>query len=81
MIATGEDHSIREFVDEAFGLAGLDPQKYVKTALGLIRPHEVNLLRGDATKAKVYLNWEPCVRFKELVKIMVEHDLGVLSNV
>lgn len=81
VIATGETHSIREFLEEAFRLAGLgDWQRYVSTDPEFFRPAEVDLLVGDASKAKRNLGWEPKVKFKELVRIMVEADckrLGV----
>lgn len=75
VIATGETHSVREFLLEAFGLVGLDWQKYVKTDPRYFRPTEVENLCGDASKAKEKLGWEPKVRFKDLVKIMVTEDL------
>jgi len=74
VIATGETHSIREFLDEAFGLLGLDWQKYVRTDPRYFRPTEVDLLLGDATKARQRLGWRPRVSFKELVRMMIEHD-------
>ncbi len=74
--ATGENHSVQEFVDEAFRVAGIsDATKYVLSEQKNFRPSEVYNLRGDASKAKRLLGWEPKVRFKELVKIMVEADL------
>lgn len=75
VIATGETHSIREFLDEAFNYVGLDWNKYVEIDPRYFRPAEVDLLIGDATKARQKLNWEPRVNFKELVKIMVDADL------
>jgi GDPmannose 4,6-dehydratase len=77
VVATGETHSVREFCEVAFGLLGLDWQKYVKHDSLYERPSEVDLLIGDPAKAKRQLGWEPKVRFKDLVKIMVEHDLGL----
>jgi len=74
VIATGETHSIREFLDEAFGLAGLDWKKYIEIDNRLFRPTEADILLGDASKAKRELGWEPKVKFKELVRIMVEAD-------
>ena len=74
VIATGETHSIREFLDEAFGLAGLDWKKHIEIDNCLFRPTEADILLGDASKAKRELGWEPKVKFKELVKIMVEAD-------
>lgn len=76
VICTGETHSVREFVEEAFKCAGIkDWQKYVKIDKSFLRPAEVNLLIGDNTKAKEILGWKPEVNFKQLVKMMVEADL------
>lgn len=75
VIATGEQHSVEEFVDLAFGHVGLDPKKYVEIDSSLLRPAEVNSLRGDAGKALRELGWRPEVSFPELVRIMVEADL------
>jgi GDPmannose 4,6-dehydratase len=77
VVATGETHSVREFCEVAFGLLGLDWQKYVRHDSLYERPSEVDLLIGDPAKAKQQLGWEPKVRFKDLVKIMVEHDLDL----
>ena len=75
VVATNETHSVKEFCEEAFGLIGLDWQKHVKYDERYERPAEVDLLIGTPAKARQKLGWEPKVRFKELVKIMVEHDL------
>jgi GDPmannose 4,6-dehydratase len=75
VIATGETHSVREFLQEAFALVGLNWEDYVKIDARYFRPAEVDLLLGDATKAKELLGWEPRVKFKELVRMMVEADL------
>ncbi len=76
VIATGETHSVREFIEEAFRLVGIsDWQKYVVQDPRYFRPAEVDLLVGDASKAKEKLGWEPKVKFKELVRIMIEADL------
>jgi len=76
VIATGETHTIREFLDEAFALVGIkDWSNYIGIDPIYYRPQEVNLLLGDASKAKKQLGWEPNVKFKELVKIMLEADL------
>lgn len=75
VIATNETHSVREFCEEVFGLLDLDWQEYVRYDERYERPSEVDLLIGDASKARRQLDWEPKVRFKDLVKIMVEHDL------
>ncbi len=74
--ATGEAHSVREFVEEAFRVAGIpDWEKHVTVDDRNLRPAEVYNLRGDASKAKRLLGWEPKVRFKELVRLMVEAEL------
>lgn len=75
VIATGETHSVREFLDEAFGLVGLDWKKYIEIDPRYYRPAEVDILLGDPTKAKEKLGWTPKTTFKELVKIMLEYDL------
>jgi GDPmannose 4,6-dehydratase len=75
VVATGETHSVREFLEEAFKLVKLNYQDYVKMDPRYLRPTEVDLLIGDATKAKKQLNWKPKVTFKELVRIMVTADL------
>ena len=74
VLATGETHSIRELLDEAFGYAGLDWEQYVKIDERYFRPSEVDLLIGDYSKAKEKLGWEPTVRFQELIRMMVDHD-------
>jgi GDPmannose 4,6-dehydratase len=76
VMATGETHSVREFVQETFGLLDLDWQEFVEYDKRYERPTEVDLLIGDASKAKKQLDWEPKVRFKDLVRIMVEADLA-----
>ena len=73
--ATGETYTVRQFCEECFGLLGLDWEKYVKHDTRYERPSEVDLLIGDPSKLKRQLNWEPKVKFKELVKIMTEADL------
>ena len=84
VIATGEMHTVREFVEEAFRLAGIkDWKRHVKIDPALYRPAEVDILRGDSRKAKRELGWEPKVRFKELVRIMLEADceeMGVVLH-
>ncbi len=75
VIATGETHTVREFVQEAFRLAGIkDWKRYVGIDPRYFRPTEVDVLQGDAAKAKRILGWEPKVKFKELVKIMLQAD-------
>ena len=80
VIATGETHSVREFLEEAFGIVGLDWQKYVEIDQKYFRPAEVELLIGDPSKAKKKLGWEPKVKFKDLVKMMVEADIKNLKS-
>jgi len=75
IIATGKAHSVREFLDEAFGYLNLDWKKHVEIDPRYFRPTEVDLLVGNTQKARVQLGWEPKVHFKELVKIMIEADL------
>ncbi|MGB1127522.1 MAG: GDP-mannose 4,6-dehydratase [Opitutales bacterium] len=75
VVATNETHSVKEFVEETFGLLDLDWKEYVDYDKRYERPAEVDLLIGDASKAKKLLDWEPKVRFKDLVKIMVDSDL------
>ncbi|MBI3653776.1 MAG: GDP-mannose 4,6-dehydratase [Acidobacteria bacterium] len=75
VIATGEAHSVREFLDEAFTYLNLDWQKYVEIDPRYYRPAEVDLLLGDASKARRILGWEPKVSFKQLVRQMVDSDL------
>ena len=75
VIATGESHSVREFVEAAFGEAGLDWRKYVETDPRYIRPTEVDHLEGDASRARSKLGWAPEVTFAELIRMMVAHDM------
>ncbi len=75
VLGTGESHSVKEFVKEAFSYAGLDWEKYVKIDPRYFRPTEVEELIADSTKAKENLGWQPKIRFKELVKIMVDADM------
>jgi len=79
VIATGETHSIREFLEAAFGGAGLDWQKHVEIDPHYYRPTEVDVLVGDASKAKRVLGWEAQTRFPQLVKLMVEADIALLQ--
>ena len=80
VVATGETHSVREFVEEAFGCLGLDWREYVVQDAKFYRPAEVDLLVGDAGKAKRELGWEPEVDFKGLVKLMVDADVQALAE-
>jgi GDPmannose 4,6-dehydratase len=75
VVATGETHSVREFAEAAFDTVGLDWERYVVTDPALMRPAEVDLLRGDITKVRENLGWEPKTTFKDLVALMVEADL------
>ncbi|WP_424357749.1 GDP-mannose 4,6-dehydratase [Methanocella sp. MCL-LM] len=80
VIGTGETHSVREFCELAFGAAGLDWEKYVKIDPRFVRPAEVDLLLGDASKAKNVLGWKPKVTFPQLVKMMVESDIELVAR-
>jgi GDPmannose 4,6-dehydratase len=75
VIATGESYSVREFLEAAFGCLDLDWREYVEIDPRYFRPAEVDYLLGDATKARARLNWTPKVSFKDLVRMMTEHDL------
>jgi GDPmannose 4,6-dehydratase len=80
VLATGEAHSVEDFVREAFNIVGLDWQKYVVKDSEFIRPVEVDYLKGDASKAKKILKWEPKVKFNEIVERMVINDIVLLSG-
>lgn len=80
VVATGETHSIREFLEIAFGYAGLDYNDYVETLPEFYRPAEVELLMGDGSKAKEVLGWTPKVTFKELIAMMLENDLKLVKD-
>ena len=80
VLATGESHTVREFVEAAFAHANLDWKQYVKHDPRYERPAEVDILVGDASKARKTLGWEPKVRFHELVRIMVDADMAFLSR-
>jgi GDPmannose 4,6-dehydratase len=80
VIATGESHSVKEWVQASFDCLGLDWEKYVKIDQRFIRPAEVDLLIGDSSKAQKVLGWKPKVNFEQLVKIMVEHDYNQLKK-
>jgi len=79
VVATGETHSVREFLEESFGLAGLDWQKYVEYDPRYVRPSEVDLLIGDGRKVQRKLGWKPKTTFKDLVRLMVEADIALLK--
>ena len=79
VIATGETHSVREFLEEAFGYVGLDWSKYVVQDPRYLRPTEVDSLVGDYAKARCKLGWQPKTTFKALVKLMVDADIALLK--
>jgi GDPmannose 4,6-dehydratase len=80
VVATGESHSVSEFVDEVFSYLELDWQKYVEIDQRYFRPSEVDYLQGDASKAKKVLKWEPKVTFKELARMMTDADMEIAEN-
>jgi GDPmannose 4,6-dehydratase len=80
VIATGATHSVRDFLDEAFGYLELDWKGFVEVDPRYYRPAEVDLLLGDASKARRELHWKPEVNFKQLVRIMVDHDLELAQR-
>jgi GDPmannose 4,6-dehydratase len=80
VIATGETHSVREFLEVAFAHVGLDWQKYVEIDPRYFRPAEVDLLIGDASKARKKLNWQPKTKFADLTKLMVDADIKLLKD-
>jgi GDPmannose 4,6-dehydratase len=81
VIATGETHSVREFLSEAFFCVDLDWRDYVKLDEKYLRPAEVDLLIGDASKARQAFGWKPKVTFKELVRLMVDADIAMVNNI
>lgn len=80
VVATGETHTIKEFVEEAFKYVGLNWKTYIKIDDRYKRPNEVPLLLGDASKAKKVLGWEPKMKFHEIVQAMVDYDLKHLND-
>jgi len=80
VIATGETHSVREFIEKTFGYLDLDWQRHVEIDPRYFRPAEVDLLLGDASKARRELGWEPKVTFDQLVTLMVDHDLRLAKQ-
>jgi len=76
VIATGETHSVQELCEIAFARVGLDWEKHVVVDPTLVRPAEVDLLQGDASKAKRVLGWQPKVSFRQLVEMMVDADMA-----
>lgn len=79
VVGTGEAHSVREFLDEAFGYVGLDWHEYVKIDSRYFRPTEVDYLQADASRAIKILGWEPRVLFRDLVRVMVDADMELLG--
>jgi GDPmannose 4,6-dehydratase len=79
VVATGETHTVREFVEIAFAHAGLDPERHVVVDPEFLRPAEVDHLVGDATKARDELDWKPRVSFRELAELMVDADVERLA--
>ena len=75
VIGTGETHSVREFLHEAFSYAGLDMEKHIRIDPKYFRPTEVEVLIADPMKSQKILGWKPVIRFADLVKIMVDADL------
>ena len=80
VIATGESHSVRDFLDQAFGYLDLDWKEHVDIDPRYYRPAEVDVLMGDASKARRVLGWEPTISFNELVTLMVDHDLELATQ-
>ncbi|MFB3917494.1 MAG: GDP-mannose 4,6-dehydratase [Terriglobales bacterium] len=79
VLGTGESHSIREFLDEAFGYVDMDWKQYVEIDPRYFRPAEVDFLLADASRAKQQLDWKPAIKFKELVRIMVDADMEAIG--
>jgi GDPmannose 4,6-dehydratase len=80
VVATGETHSVREFLEQTFGYLDLEWEKYVEIDPRYFRPAEVDLLLGDASKVREKLGWEPKVTFDDLVKLMTDHDLQLAKQ-
>jgi GDPmannose 4,6-dehydratase len=80
IVATGENHSVREFLDEVFGYLDLDWHEYVEVDQRYYRPTEVDVLLGDASKAKRVLKWEPNVTFGELARMMTDADMKIARH-
>lgn len=80
VIATGETHTVREFLEEVFWIAGLDVEEHLVIDERLQRPHEVPWLEGDMSKARRILGWEPETKFKELARLMYEADFNTLKK-
>ena len=80
VLATGETHSVKEFVERAFAHVGLDWRRYVEVDPQYYRPTEIDRLQGDASKARERLGWAPHTKFRDLVKIMVDADVQLLED-
>jgi GDPmannose 4,6-dehydratase len=80
VVATGETHTVREFVQTAFDYVGLDWEKYVEIDQKYFRPNEVDILQGDASKAERAFGWRPKVRLNDLVRLMVDADTKLLTD-
>jgi GDPmannose 4,6-dehydratase len=80
VIGTGEVHSVKEFVEESFASAGLDYSRYVNSSSSLLRPARNNMLQADITKARSVFGFNPQVKYKDLIRIMVDHDLQEVSG-
>jgi GDPmannose 4,6-dehydratase len=80
VVATGETHSVREFVECAFDYGGLDWKKYVEIDPSYFRPTEVDVLQGDASKAERVLGFKPKVKFQDLIRLMVDADVKSLQD-
>jgi GDPmannose 4,6-dehydratase len=79
VIGTGEAHSVREFLDEAFGYVNLDWKEYVKIDTRYFRPTEVDYLQADASRSRAVLGWEPRICFRDLVRVMVDADMELIG--
>jgi len=79
VIGTGETHSVKEFLDESFQYAGLDPARHVRIDERYFRPTEVDVLTADASRARDVLDWKPSITFRDLVRIMVDADLQAVG--
>jgi GDPmannose 4,6-dehydratase len=80
VVATGEAYSVRDFLIEAFGLAGLDWQDHVEIDPRYFRPTEVDILQGDASKMRAALGWTPRTSFRQLVRMMIDHDTDLAAR-
>ena len=78
-MGTGESHSVKEFLEEAFSYVGLNYEKYVRIDKRYLRPVEVSELIADTSKARKKMNWNPKIKFKELTKIMIDADMRTVG--